>query len=72
VVFRSVVIAVKAVLMNRLRSSSRAMGRGLAATARVISAAAAIRVVVFLSFDLTPDVSVKQIEPQAVESAVVR
>ena len=37
------------------------MGRGLAATARVISAAAAIMVVVFLSFDLTPDVSVKQI-----------
>jgi MMPL family len=35
--------------------------RGLAATARVISAAAAIMVVVFLSFDLTPDVSVKQI-----------
>jgi uncharacterized membrane protein YdfJ with MMPL/SSD domain len=30
-------------------------------TARVISAAAAIMVVVFLSFDLTPDVSVKQI-----------
>jgi uncharacterized membrane protein YdfJ with MMPL/SSD domain len=38
-----------------------AVGRGLAATARVISAAAAIMVVVFLSFDLTPDVSVKQI-----------
>ena len=35
--------------------------RGLAATARVISAAAAIMVVVFLSFVLTPDVSVKQI-----------
>jgi len=38
-----------------------AVGRGLAATLRVISAAAAIMVVVFLSFDLTPDVSVKQI-----------
>jgi putative drug exporter of the RND superfamily len=38
-----------------------AVGRGLAGTARVISAAAAIMVVVFLSFDLTPDVSVKQI-----------
>jgi uncharacterized membrane protein YdfJ with MMPL/SSD domain len=41
--------------------NSRAVGRGLAATARVISAAAAIMLVVFLSFDLTPDVSVKQI-----------
>src|SRR5205823_14572948 len=38
-----------------------AVRRGLAATARVISAAAAIMVVVFLSFVLTPDVSVKQI-----------
>jgi putative drug exporter of the RND superfamily len=38
-----------------------AVGRGLAATARVISAAAAIIVVVFLSFVLIPDVSVKQI-----------
>jgi RND superfamily putative drug exporter len=38
-----------------------AVGRGLAATARVISAAAGIMVVVFLSFVLTPDVSVKQI-----------
>ena len=35
--------------------------RGLAATARVISAAAAIMVVVFGSFDPTPDVSVKQV-----------
>jgi putative drug exporter of the RND superfamily len=34
---------------------------GLTSTARVISAAAAIMVVVFLSFDLTPDVSVKQV-----------
>jgi uncharacterized membrane protein YdfJ with MMPL/SSD domain len=34
---------------------------GLAVTARVISAAAAIMVVVFLGFVATPDVSVKQI-----------
>jgi hypothetical protein len=46
---------------DRLGDNGRAVGRGLAATARVISAAAAIMVVVFLSFDLTPDVSVKQI-----------
>jgi uncharacterized membrane protein YdfJ with MMPL/SSD domain len=46
---------------DRLGDNSVAVGRGLAATARVISAAAAIMVVVFLSFDLTPDVSVKQI-----------
>ncbi|HEV2256168.1 MAG TPA: MMPL family transporter [Streptosporangiaceae bacterium] len=46
---------------DRLGSNSLAVGRGLASTARVISAAAAIMVVVFLSFDLTPDVSVKQI-----------
>jgi RND superfamily putative drug exporter len=46
---------------DRSGDNSRAVGRGLAATARVISAAAAIMVVVFLSFDLTPDVSVKQI-----------
>src|SRR5579859_2111839 len=46
---------------DRLGDSSLAVGRGLASTARVISAAAAIMVVVFLSFDLTPDVSVKQI-----------
>src|SRR6202040_2748703 len=46
---------------DRLGDSSLAVGRGLAATARGISAAAAIMVVVFLSFDLTPDVSVKQI-----------
>jgi uncharacterized membrane protein YdfJ with MMPL/SSD domain len=46
---------------DRTGDNSRAVGRGLAATARVISAAAAIMVVVFLSFDLTPDVSVKQI-----------
>jgi RND superfamily putative drug exporter len=46
---------------DRLGDNSLAVGRGLAGTARVISAAAAIMVVVFLSFDLTPDVSVKQI-----------
>jgi uncharacterized membrane protein YdfJ with MMPL/SSD domain len=46
---------------DRLGDNSAAVARGLAATARVISAAAAIMVVVFLSFDLTPDVSVKQI-----------
>jgi RND superfamily putative drug exporter len=46
---------------DRTGDNSLAVGRGLAATARVISAAAAIMVVVFLSFDLTPDVSVKQI-----------
>ncbi len=55
-------------LLSRIReaylatgSSSRAVASGLASTARVISAAAAIMVVVFLSFDLTPDVSVKQV-----------
>ncbi len=46
---------------SRLGDNSLAVARGLAATARVITAAAAIMVVVFLSFDLTPDVSVKQI-----------
>jgi RND superfamily putative drug exporter len=46
---------------DRVGDNGLAVGRGLAATARVISAAAAIMVVVFLSFDLTPDVSVKQI-----------
>jgi RND superfamily putative drug exporter len=46
---------------DRLGDNAVAVGRGLAATARVISAAAAIMVVVFLSFVLTPDVSVKQI-----------
>jgi len=46
---------------DRLGDNGLAVGRGLASTARVISAAAAIMVVVFLSFDLTPDVSVKQI-----------
>ena len=46
---------------DRLGDNSLAVGRGLARTARVITAAAAIMVVVFGSFDLTPDVSVKQI-----------
>jgi uncharacterized membrane protein YdfJ with MMPL/SSD domain len=55
-------------LLSRIRESydesgdnALAVARGLAATARVITAAAAIMVVVFLSFVLTPDVSVKQI-----------
>ncbi len=55
-------------LLSRIResyletgSNSRAVAAGLGSTARVISAAAAIMVVVFLSFDLTPDVSVKQV-----------
>ncbi|MBO0877110.1 MAG: MMPL family transporter, partial [Pseudonocardia sp.] len=55
-------------LLSRIRESylatrdnSGAVASGLASTARVISAAAAIMVVVFLSFDLTPDVSVKQV-----------
>ncbi|HEU5392751.1 MAG TPA: MMPL family transporter [Streptosporangiaceae bacterium] len=46
---------------DRTGDNALAVGRGLAATARVITAAAAIMVVVFLSFVLTPDVSVKQI-----------
>jgi RND superfamily putative drug exporter len=46
---------------DRSGDNTLAVGRGLAATARVISAAAAIMVVVFGSFVLTPDVSVKQI-----------
>ena len=55
-------------LISRIREewdasgdNARSVARGLAATARVITAAAAIMVVVFLSFVLTPDVSVKQI-----------
>jgi uncharacterized membrane protein YdfJ with MMPL/SSD domain len=55
-------------LMSRIRESylvsrdnAAAVVSGLASTLRVITAAAAIMVVVFLSFDLTPDVSVKQI-----------
>ena len=46
---------------DRCGDNALAVRSGLAATARVISAAAAIMVVVFLSFVLTPDVSVKQI-----------
>jgi putative drug exporter of the RND superfamily len=46
---------------DRSGDNTLAVGRGLAGTARVISAAAAIMVVVFGSFVLTPDVSVKQI-----------
>ncbi len=55
-------------LLSRIREAylaghdnSAAVARGLSATARVITAAAAIMVVVFLSFDITPDVSVKQV-----------
>jgi uncharacterized membrane protein YdfJ with MMPL/SSD domain len=55
-------------LMSRIREEYDATGdnaasvaRGLARTARVITAAAAIMVVVFLSFVLGADVSVKQI-----------
>jgi RND superfamily putative drug exporter len=46
---------------DRSGDNTLAVGRGLAGTARVITAAAAIMVVVFGSFVLTPDVSVKQI-----------
>jgi RND superfamily putative drug exporter len=71
-------------LLSRIRESylasgdnSRAVASGLASSARVISAAAAIMVVVFLSFDLTPDVSVKQIGlglavAVAIDATVVR
>jgi uncharacterized membrane protein YdfJ with MMPL/SSD domain len=55
-------------LLSRVREAwlggqpnSAAVATGLAVTARVISAAAAIMVVVFLGFVATPDVSVKQI-----------
>ncbi|HEX6524603.1 MAG TPA: MMPL family transporter [Streptosporangiaceae bacterium] len=55
-------------LLSRIREewdasgdNARSVARGLASSARVITAAAAIMVVVFLSFVLTPDVSVKQI-----------
>jgi uncharacterized membrane protein YdfJ with MMPL/SSD domain len=55
-------------LLSRIRESylesgdnSAAVVSGLASTARVITAAAAIMVVVFLSFDLTPDPGVKQV-----------
>jgi uncharacterized membrane protein YdfJ with MMPL/SSD domain len=71
VVFRSVTVAVKAAVMNllsRIREhydatgdNSGSVARGLASTARVISAAAAIMIVVFLSFVLGANVSVKQV-----------
>jgi uncharacterized membrane protein YdfJ with MMPL/SSD domain len=55
-------------LLSRIRESylvsrdnAAAVVSGLTSTARVISAAAAIMVAVFLSFDATPDVSVKQV-----------
>jgi RND superfamily putative drug exporter len=55
-------------LLSRIREAydasgdnSAAVARGLASTARVISAAAAIMVVVFLSFVLGANVSVKQV-----------
>jgi RND superfamily putative drug exporter len=55
-------------LLSRIREAYDATGdnagsvaRGLASTARVITAAAAIMVVVFLSFVLGPNVAVKQI-----------
>jgi uncharacterized membrane protein YdfJ with MMPL/SSD domain len=55
-------------LLSRIRESylvsrdnSAAVVAGLASTARVITAAAAIMVVVFLSFDLTADPGVKQV-----------
>ncbi|MGH3167733.1 MAG: MMPL family transporter, partial [Trebonia sp.] len=55
-------------LLSRIREryretgdNSRSVAQGLASTGRVISAAAAIMVVVFCSFLATPDVSVKQI-----------
>jgi uncharacterized membrane protein YdfJ with MMPL/SSD domain len=46
---------------DRTGDNTRSVARGLASTARVISAAAAIMVVVFLSFVMGPDVPVKQI-----------
>jgi uncharacterized membrane protein YdfJ with MMPL/SSD domain len=46
---------------DRTGDNTAAVARGLARTARVISAAAAIMVLVFLSFVLGADVSVKQI-----------
>jgi uncharacterized membrane protein YdfJ with MMPL/SSD domain len=46
---------------DRTGDNTASVARGLAHTARVISAAAAIMVVVFLSFVLGADVSVKQI-----------
>jgi uncharacterized membrane protein YdfJ with MMPL/SSD domain len=46
---------------DRTGDNSASVARGLASTARVISAAAAIMVLVFLAFVLGADVSVKQI-----------
>ena len=46
---------------DRTGDNAASVARGLARTARVISAAAAIMIVVFLSFVLGADVSVKQI-----------
>ena len=46
---------------DRSGDNTAAVARGLARTARVISAAATIMVVVFLSFVLGADVSVKQV-----------
>ena len=46
---------------DRTGDNTASVARGLAQTARVITAAAAIMVVVFLSFVLGADVSVKQI-----------
>jgi RND superfamily putative drug exporter len=46
---------------DRTGDNTAAVARGLARTARVISAAATIMVAVFLSFVLGADVSVKQI-----------
>src|ERR1035437_8111774 len=58
----------EAFLLSRIREAydtsgdnSASVARGLASTARVISAAAAIMVVVFLSFVLGANVSVKQV-----------
>jgi RND superfamily putative drug exporter len=55
-------------LISRIREAylegydnGTAIARGLSQTGRVISAAAAIMVIVFLGFTATPDVSVKQI-----------
>jgi RND superfamily putative drug exporter len=46
---------------DRTGDNTASVARGLARTARVISAAATIMVVVFLSFVLGADVSVKQV-----------
>jgi RND superfamily putative drug exporter len=71
-------------LISRIREAhlagydnGTAIARGLGQTGRVISAAAAIMVIVFLGFTATPDVSVKQIGlglavAIAVDATVVR